>query len=210
VIKLAEGPKGDFNLAFRSLIQICELLAANPRTWTSGGRQTLEELSRTLKALGESNSTRNELSTWIPGELHNLADRLALLPYVEPASLRTFLRPLAVLKAEELKTVLGGPATIKQHKLKREANHSWEATVLEELHKRGSPEVLATSLRAAVGRCTGDADLPGLVAIFEQLKFEYSCGTELDIQTQLRVVADNIASRFRKDYATVYRKVRAL
>jgi hypothetical protein len=207
IIKLAELSKGEFNLAFRSLIRICEL-TSRPRTWRLGGEATLRATTRTLKSLGESNDSRAQLSSWILDELHNLADSLSLAQSLDAVDLEIFLRALAILKDEEIKTILAGPGDAKLHKLRGKVTHSWEAIVLKELYDAGCISALVSSQPSAVGRCANDADLVGLIAILEQLEAEYISTSELQIESLLTGVLDNIASRFRKDYTNVYRELR--
>lgn len=47
-----------------------------------------------------------------------------------------------------------------------------------------------------------------MVAIFEQLEVEYADGNKFEVRIPLREIVDNISSRFRKDYAAVYKNLR--
>ncbi len=194
-IKLVEGPRADFNLAFRSLIRICEL-TAKPNTSNLGGEVALRETTRALKSLGEAEGNRIQLSMWILDELHNLADGLSLVPSLDSTIWDNFLRAIALLSSNEINRILHGPGLPKEHEYKGAANHSWEAVVLNQLYETGRWDEMVKSQASAVRRCANDSDLPGLVALLEQLEFEYINNSGLEIQSSLITAVDNIRTCF--------------
>jgi hypothetical protein len=201
-IKLVDGPRADFNLALRSLIRLCEL-TSKERILHLGGRVVLRETTRTLKGLGEVNADRDQLSSWILDELHNLTDRLSLvMSSLWPDGWENYLATLTLLKDNEVKEILSGPGLPKRHTLKRAVSHSWEAAVISQLYAAGRSDELALSLASAVGRCATDSDLPGLIALFEQLAIEYSDNTDFEIRPLLTVSTDNIRSCFSKNVSS--------
>lgn len=201
--KLIEGPRGDFNLAFRSLIKTCEL-TSKPRTWSLGGGVSVREIIRTLKNLGAANESRSQVPSWILDELHNLADSISLAQgQLAPDDLESFLQSIALLKDEEIKSILAGPGLDKLHKLRGKVEHSWEAVILRELYAAGRLDTLKSSQSSAVGRCANDGDLPGLIALFEQLGEQYIATSELEVQPLLITAMDSISSRFRKNLCLV-------
>lgn len=200
VIKLVDGPRADFNLAFRSLIRLCELTSTQ-RMSRLGGKVALRETTRTLEKLAEVSGDRDQLSPWILDELHNLADKLSLeMSSLWPSGWKQYLGALALLKDNEVKEVLGGPGLAKSHELKGIVSHSWEAVVIGQLYSLGNLNGLMSSLASAVGRCANDADLPGLIALFEQIGMEYVDNAKLEIQPLLIDIADTVRSRFSKNH----------
>jgi hypothetical protein len=209
LIKLADGPQADFNLAFRSLIRLCEL-TMSPRLWYVGGEVAVREITRTLKGLGEANDGRGQLSSWILDELHNLADGLSIAPSLGSGNWEEFLQALAVLKDDEIRTILRGPSLTKLHDYKG-ISHAWEALVIGQLYATGRSAALIASQASAVGRCANDSDLPGLIALFEWLGIEYidNNAVSLEIQPLLATAADNIRSCFKKNHLIASTRRRA-
>lgn len=198
-IKQVDGPRADFNLAIRSLIKLCEL-TSKERILYLGGKVVLRETTRALKGLGEVNAGRDQLSSWVLDELHNLTDRLSLvMPSLWPEGWENYLATLTLLKDNEIKEILSGPGLPKRHTLKRAVSHSWGAVVIGQLYAAGRSDALALSLASAVGRCATDSDLPGLVALFEQLAIEYSDNIDFEIRPLLTISTDNIRSCFSKN-----------
>ena len=209
-IKLVDGPRADFNLAFRSLIKLCEV-TSEQRLLHLGGKVALKETTRALKRLAEVGRDRDQLSPWILNELHNLTDKLSLeMPSLWPSGWEEYLGALALLKDNEVKEILSGPGLAKLHVLKGVASHSWEAVVIGQLYSLGNLSGLMSSLASAVGRCANDRDLLGLIALFEQIGMEYVDNVDLDIQLLLIDIADNVRSRFRKDRLIVSSPTRSV
>jgi hypothetical protein len=180
------------------LIRICELTSA-PGTWNLGGELALRETTRALKTLGEASANRGQLSKWILYELHNLSDKLSLVISLKPSSRDNFLRAVALLKDEEIRAILAGPGLPKVHKLKGTVSHSWSAVVIGQLYETGRSDTLLVSQASAVRRCANDSDLPGLVALLEQLEVEYVNNIDLGIQPVLATTVDNIRTCFIKN-----------
>jgi hypothetical protein len=194
-ITLVEGPRADFNLAFRSLIRICQF-TAKPNAFNLGGEVALRETTRALKSLGEAEANRIQLSTWILDEIHNLADGLSLAPSLDTTMWNNFLRSIGLLSSNEISRILHGPGLRKEHEYKRAVSHSWEAVVINRLYETGRWDEMVKSQASAVRRCADDSDLPGLVALLEQLEVEYVNDSGLEIQSSLITAVDNIRTCF--------------
>jgi hypothetical protein len=199
VIKLVDGPRVDFNLAFGRLIRLCEL-TMSPGSWSLGGKVAVRQITRTLKNLGESSYRRDQISSWVLDKLHNLTGRLSVEPLLDSNDWDEFLRAIAVLKDEEIRTVLRGPVLQKSHDCKG-ISHAWEAAIIAQLYTAKRSAALITSQATAIGLCTNISDLPGLVALFEQLSAEYidNDAAYLEIRPLLEDTSDYIRSTFNKN-----------
>jgi hypothetical protein len=197
--KLVDGSRTDFNLALRTLIWLCEF-TTNPHAWNLGGKVIVAETARAFQNLGEVKDDRSPLSSWVLDEIHNLTDKLSLAASLESGQWLIFLRALADLKDGEVKAILRGPHLPKRHDLKV-VSHAWEAAVIARLYATGRSAILGPSQASAIGLCTNGSDLPGLIALFEQLAVEYieKDANYARLQSLLPTVSDNIRARFGRD-----------
>jgi hypothetical protein len=196
-IKLVEGPRADFNLAFRSLIRICQLTTRED-TFSLGGGVAVRETTRVIKSLGEAEANRIQLSTWILDELHDLADALSLSPSLSASSRDNFLGAIGLLSGNEIRRILRGPGLPKEHHQKREVCNSWATVVINRLYETGRWDEMVKSQASVVRRCADDSDLLGLVAILEQLEVEYVNNSSLQIQPSIITAVENIRTGFSR------------
>lgn len=200
--KVTEGPRADFNLAFRSLIKLCET-TSQADTWDLGGRVALKEVTGVLIYLSETNLDRTDLSSWVEIELHNLTDKLAMTPHI-PLSLWTkYLCAVSMLRHGEITAILAGPEQTRSHDLRGAVNHRWAIPILEQMKARGQSSTLVPALAALGRRWQKDCDLEGLILITESLAAEYA---SMGDDPELRPMLIDATAFVRKAFKTLVLK----
>lgn len=195
----AEGLRGDFNLAFRSLIKLCEAVSQED-TWDLGGREALKEVTGVLISLSKINAVRADLSSWTIADLHKLTDALSLKSHIDVVVWTRYLQAISALKEGEVVATLAGPESTKLHDFKGVIHSHWQYPILEQLKLQGRSETLVLALVAIGRRWTKDRDLDGLITLSGMLATEYvKESADSDLRSVLITVLDIVRNNFRRN-----------